>query len=61
VRIAPGDLLYGDREGVLVIPRQAEQHVLRLALEKARTENRVATAIRDGMSACEAFSTFGVM
>jgi regulator of RNase E activity RraA len=61
VRIAPGDLLYGDREGVLVIPRQAEQDVLRLALEKARTENRVAAAIRNGMPAFEAFSTFGVM
>ncbi len=60
-RVAPGDLIFGDREGVLVIPRQAEEEILRRALEKSRTENRVGAAIREGMSACEAFSRFGVM
>ena len=34
---------------------------MRLALEKARGEKRVAQAIRDGMSAVEAFATFGIM
>ena len=61
VRIAPGDLIYGDREGVLVIPRQAEDEAIRRALEKAETENHVATAIKNGMSTVEAFATFGVM
>ena len=61
VRIAPGDLLFGDREGVLVIPRAAEAEAVARALEKVRTENKVAEAIRGGMSACEALATFGVM
>jgi regulator of RNase E activity RraA len=61
VRIAPGDLVYGDREGVLVIPRHAEEEAIARALEKSRTENKVAVAIRQGMSACEALATFGVM
>lgn len=61
VRIAPGDLLFGDREGVIVIPRELEQEAIGLAIEKVRTENKVATAIRAGMSTCEAFATFGVM
>ena len=61
VRVAPGDLIFGDREGVLIIPREAEDEVLSRALEKARTENRVAAAIRNGMSTVEAFATFGVM
>jgi regulator of RNase E activity RraA len=61
VRIAPGDLVYGDREGVLVIPRHAEEEAIARALEKSRTENKVAIAIRQGMSACEALATFGVM
>ncbi|MDE2515553.1 MAG: RraA family protein [Rhodospirillales bacterium] len=61
VRIAPGDLLFGDREGVLVIPRAAEEEAISRALEKSRTENKVADAIRAGMSACEALATFGVM
>ena len=61
VRIAPGTLLFGDKEGVLVIPRDAEEEVVRLALEKVRGEKLVAKAIREGMSAVEAYKTFGIM
>lgn len=61
VRINPGDLLFGDREGVLVIPRQVEAEAIERALEKVRTENKVAEAIRGGMSTADAFATFGVM
>ena len=61
VRIEPGTLLFGDKEGVLVIPQAAEAEVVRLALEKARGEKLVAKAIREGMSAVDAFATFGIM
>ena len=61
VRIAPGDLMFGDREGVLVIPAQVEAEAIEAALAKASTENRVAAAIRQGMGAREAFETFGVL
>ncbi len=61
IRIAPGDLVFGDREGVLIIPSSVEQKAVAAALDKASTENRVATAIRGGMSAREAFETFGVL
>ena len=61
VRIAPGDLIFGDREGVLVIPAEVEAEAIEAALVKASTENKVATAIRGGMSAREAFETFGVL
>jgi regulator of RNase E activity RraA len=61
VQIAPGDLIFGDREGVLVIPSQVEVEAIEAALAKASTENRVATAIRLGMGAREAFETFGVL
>ena len=61
VRIEPGTLLFGDKEGVLVIPRQVEEEVVRLALEKVRGEKLVAKAIREGMSAVDAYRTFGIM
>lgn len=61
VRINPGDLLFGDREGVVVIPRRDEAEVIRRAQEKASTENAVGDAIRGGMSAVEALEKFGVM
>lgn len=61
VRVAPGDIVFGDLDGVLVIPRAAEEEAIRRALEKANTENKVRDAIRAGMSTVEAFRTFGVM
>lgn len=61
VRIQPGDIVFGDLDGVLVIPRAAEEEAIRRALEKATTENRVREAIERGMSTVEAFRTFGVM
>jgi 4-hydroxy-4-methyl-2-oxoglutarate aldolase len=61
VRIVPGTLTFADREGVLVIPREAEREAIERALEKVRTENKVAAAIRAGMTTVEAFDEFGVM
>ncbi len=61
IRIVPGMLVFGDVDGVLVIPREIEEDVIVAALEKARGENLVAKAIREGMSAVEAYDRFGIM
>ena len=61
VRVSPGDLVFGDREGVLIVPAEAEAEAIARALEKAATESKVATAIRAGMPARTAWETFGVM
>jgi regulator of RNase E activity RraA len=61
VRIEPGDLLVGDVDGVVVVPRALEEEVLERALEKASAENTVLTAIRDGMSSTDAFAKYGVL
>jgi len=61
VRVNPGDIVFGDLDGVLVIPKAAEEEAIRKALEKASAENKVRDAIRGGMSTVQAFETFGVM
>ena len=61
IRICPGDIIFGDIDGVLVIPRPVEEEAISQALEKARQENVVRTAIEGGMSAAEAFAKYGVM
>ena len=61
VRILPGDLIFGDLDGVLVIPRAVEQEVMERAYEKATGEKTVAQAIRSGMSAVESFRVHGIM
>ncbi len=61
VRVEPGDLVFGDRDGVLVAPRRIAPEVVEKALEKVQSENKVREAFRAGMSAVEAFRKFGVM
>ena len=61
IRIRPGDIVFGDRDGVLIIPHEAETEAITKALEKATTENKVRLAIEGGMSTVEAFERFGVM
>ena len=59
--IRPGDIVFGDIDGVLVIPAAAEAEAIALALEKVNGENLVRRAIESGMSTVDAFSKFGVM
>jgi regulator of RNase E activity RraA len=61
VRVRPGDLVFGDSEGVCIVPQQAIEETFARAVEKARGEKLVRQAIEDGMSACEAFEKFGIM
>lgn len=61
VRVRPGDILFGDSDGVLVVPADAEAEVVTRALEKARGEKLVRKAIEEGSSAVEAFAKYGVM
>lgn len=61
VQVSPGDLIFGDSDGVLVIPRSLEQEVLERAFDKASTESEVRSAISAGMSSTEAFATYGVL
>ncbi len=57
----PGDLVFGDLDGVLIIPRKHEAEVIEKALEKARGEKVVRKAIEGGMSATAAFQKFGIL
>ena len=56
-----GDLLFGDIDGVVVVPRKREREVLEAAMEKVRGENCVRDAIEQGMGASDAFRRFGIM
>lgn len=61
VVIRPGDVLFGDLEGVVVIPKEVEADAFRLAREKALGEKRVFNAIQGGMGAQEAWDKFGIL
>lgn len=61
VLVRPGDLIVGDVDGVVVIPREIEDEVVAAALKKVFAENLVLEAIKAGMSSTEAFQTYGVL
>ena len=61
VTINDGDLLFGDVDGVLAIPREIAEEVIVKSLEKASGEKVVRKAIEEGMSATAAFEKFGIL
>ena len=61
VTIHDGDLMFGDVDGVLVVPRAIVEEVIEKALEKAAGEKLVRKAIENGMSATDAFAHFGIL
>ena len=58
-RVMPGDLLRGDADGVLVIPRAHEHAVLEAAEEIDATEQRIRGAVNEGKTLAEARRALG--
>lgn len=61
VTIRDGDIVFGDLDGVCIVPKKIEKEVIELALEKARGEKTVANAISGGMSARDSWDKYGIM
>lgn len=61
VWVNPGDIVFGDMDGVLIIPQKHETEVFEKALEKAAGEKVVRKAIEGGMTATDAFAKFGIL
>jgi regulator of RNase E activity RraA len=61
VRLEPGDVVFGDLDGVCAVPKHAEADVFAAAFEKVRGEHVVRKALEDGMGAREAFEKFGIL
>ena len=61
VTIHDGDLVFGDIDGVLIIPLDVKDEMLEKALVKASGEKIVRRAIEGGMSTTQAFAEFGIL
>ena len=61
VSIESGDLVFGDVDGVVVIPRAHEHDVIRKASEKVTGENHTRDALRQGESLSAVFKRFGIL
>jgi regulator of RNase E activity RraA len=61
VWVNPGDLVFGDLDGVVVIPHRIVQVVIHEALKKADGENVVRKEIENNMSSTAAFQKYGIL
>ena len=61
VMVNNGDMVYGDRDGVLIVPKEVVNEAFSGAIEKARGEQLVKKALEDGMSTVDVFEKFGIM
>lgn len=59
--VNPGDIVFADHDGIVVIPRSMEDAVISAAFEKVHGERTVRQALESGMSATEAFRRYGIL
>lgn len=60
VQVRPGDIVFGDIDGVLVLPREMEAEVVTAALEKSRKEKTAIKDLAAGRMASEVFKAYGI-
>jgi regulator of RNase E activity RraA len=58
-RVNQGDLLRGDADGVVCLPREHEEDILAIAEEIDQVEGNIRKAVREGMSLIDARKKFG--
>jgi 4-hydroxy-4-methyl-2-oxoglutarate aldolase len=61
VPVASGDLVFGDADGIVIVPKGILDNVLTLAFEKVSGESRVRQSLREGMSTTAAFARYGIL
>lgn len=60
-RVEPGDLVFGDADGVVVIPKSAEEAVIAAALAKVQGENETRDALARGEKLADVFRRHGIL
>jgi 4-hydroxy-4-methyl-2-oxoglutarate aldolase len=61
VLVHPGDLVFADFDGIVVIPQRLEQEVLRMASEKVEKESLSRKELLAGKSLREVYDTYHVL
>lgn len=61
IRVQPGDVIFGDCDGVCVIPKDRFAEVMALALEKVERENHTRDELLEGKLLREVYEKYGVL
>lgn len=61
VIVNPGDLIFGDMDGIVVVPRDVEEEVIEKAFEKVKGENIVLQKLKEGAKISEVFAKYNIL
>ena len=61
IRVSPGDLIFGDVDGVVVVPEEAVDEVIAKAWEKVKGESTVREELRSGAGVVDTFRKYGIL
>ena len=61
VPVCPGDIVFGDADGCIIIPRDLEGAVIAAGREKLAAEDKSRKALLDGRLLAEVYDEFGVL
>jgi len=61
VTVNPSDIVFGDADGVVIIPQDIEKKVIEAALEKVQGENQTRDALREGATLREVYDKYGIL
>ena len=59
--VRPGDWVFGDIDGLVIVPAELAETALPRALEKVTGENRVRAELATGRSARAVFAEYGIL
>jgi regulator of RNase E activity RraA len=61
VAVTPGDLVFGDADGVVVVPQALETEVLKVAFDKLDSEHHTMRELRQGAYLRDVYAKYGVL
>ena len=61
VRVRSGDIVFGDVDGVVVVPQEIAEKVFRLAFAKVTDENHTRDELRAGSLLADVYAKYGVL
>lgn len=61
VEVHPGEMVFGDIDGIVVIPKEVEDEVLSKALEKVTGENTTRNELLQGKMLGDVYKKYGVL
>ena len=61
IRVVPGDLVFADVDGTVVVPQAIAEEVIDKAWTKVRGESLVREELRSGASVVETFKKYGIL